>query len=201
MVHDMSTLSTTYVIVCSPHHTRNEIVKERLQDIFDGNTGRRTPTTNLQDPFLLGLLITQEAFIEAKTIITSLRYTLYDQLDRVDAYSKTSQSKRGRNELEELTIQLHVASQETDSHFASADMTAMILRRMLSAHNRYLAAIEAGCRKSAFMRTTCAIEYLYASVESQMRWLNSYKSRKDIAMNLVSDLLVLSARKHRSNQI
>ena len=187
MTHSLASNSTTYVVVCSKMQSCNEVVKERLMDVF---RPPKDPAHKLDvllpDPFLLHLIITHEAFLEAKSVITETRYKLYDALDSVDSFSQQSSSQRSKEELEHLTIQLHVVSQDTDSMSASADMAAMILRRLADAHRRYAGSVQGNEKKDSMMKTTDAINYLTTSIESQMRWLNSYKSRKDIAMNLVS---------------
>lgn len=110
-----------------------------------------------------------------------------DQLDQVEKYCKKGPDEREKNKLEKLTIGLHTVSQDTDSLLASADMASMILRRVSEADLRYANWVWEPDRQNAFGKPADAISYLSASVESQVRWLASYKSRKDIAMNLVSE--------------
>jgi hypothetical protein len=187
MTHDLTTKSTTHIIVCSKTQNRNDVVKERLTDTF--RVAKHTvqvPEMSLLDPYLLHLIITHEAFLEAKSVITEMRHRLYDALDSVDAFSQQSATERSKDDLESLTIRLHVVSQDTDSLSASADMASMILRRMTDAHRRYAKSVQDDEKQDGLSKTTDAIKYLSTSIESQMRWLNSYKSRKDIAMNLVN---------------
>lgn len=187
MTHSLATKSTTYLVVCSKRQNRNGVVKERLTDLFQApKHPNPPPSVPLPDPFLLHLMITHEAFLEAKSVTTETRYKLYDALDSVDAFSQQLPSQRSKEDLERLTIQLHVVSQDTDSMFAAADMTAMILRRLSQSHQRYAESVQGTQKIDAITKTIDAINYLTTSVESQMRWLNSYKARKDIAMNLVS---------------
>ncbi|KAG9201515.1 hypothetical protein G6514_005713 [Epicoccum nigrum] len=68
-------------------------------------------------------------------------------------------------------------------------MAAMIVRRIAESHGRYARSLENDEKQDILMKTTDAMGYLSASIESQMRWLKSYKSRKDIAMNLVFNLV------------
>jgi hypothetical protein len=186
MTHSLPDESTTYVVVSSHLQLRNEVVKERLKDMFRAPPdGAGTSTVTLPDPFMLHIIITHEAFLDAKSVITRLRYKLYDALDGVDNYSKEDAGRRTKDDLERLTIQLHVASQDTDSLMASADMAGMLIRRMSSAHQRYANSLQSIDKNDGLMKTTDAISYLSNSIESQLRWLNSYKSRKNIAMNLV----------------
>ena len=183
MTHSLLTQTTTYIVVCSKMQARNEVVKERLTDMFKPR--RSTLPLILPDPFMLHLVIIHEAFLEAKSVITQMRYELYDALDSVDEYSKQEPSRRAKDDLERLTLQLHVVSQDTDSMTASADMTGMILQRITDAHERYANSVQKHEKRDSVMKTTDAIKYLSTSVVSQMRWLNSYKSRKETAMNLV----------------
>lgn len=196
MTHSLATNSTTYLIVCSKEQSSNDVVKERLEDLFRPPPKHLGPKTTilLPDPFLLHLIITHEAFLEAKTFITKARYKLYDALDSVDKFAQQSSSERSKEVLERLTIELHVVSQDIDGMFAATDMTAMIVRRLSQSHQRYAASVQSPHKKDAITRSTDAISYLSTSIESQMRWLNSYKARKDIAMNLVSVLAYLNTR-------
>jgi hypothetical protein len=127
-----------------------------------------------------------EIFLDAKSVITPLRGSLYDQLDLVDVYSSKPLHERGRAELEDMTIKMHVISQEIDSVTAGAEMTAMIVRRMQLAHDRCCTLLGPNAIEDGNTKISDALRYLLESAESQKRWLVSYKSRKDIALNLVS---------------
>jgi len=181
MTHDITAGCTTYVVVSGVHIARKAEIKERLSAVFES-----PQPADVHNPFMLHSLIVHETFLDAKSVITPLRYQLYDQLDRVDVYAAKSPQERGKSELEDLTIQLHVVSQELDSLTASADMTSMIVRRLSNAHERYQGSIADPLLKNGIVKTTDALRYLLESVESQKRWLASYKARKDIAMTLVS---------------
>lgn len=69
---------------------------------------------------------------------------------------------------------------------AGAEMTGMIVRRMQASHDRYRESLPKGSMTDASTKTSDGLQYLLESAESQKRWLLSYKSRKDIALNLVS---------------
>lgn len=144
----------------------------------------------MKDPFMLHCLIVHEMFLDARSVITPLRGNLYDQLDLVDEYSTKPIKDRGKIELEQMTIQLHVVSQETDSMTAGAEMTGMIVRRMQASHDRYCASLSMGSMTDASTKTSDGVRYLLESARSQKRWLLSYKSRKDIALNLVSRMQI-----------
>lgn len=189
MTHDLAYQTTTYVVVSGHQQASNTRVRERLSDIFRVQPdGSHISKVHLPDPFELHLIIMHEALLDAKAVITAMRGRLYDALDLVDSYSKQSANQRSRETLENLTLQLHVVSQDTDSMAASADMAAMIVRRIAESHGRYAKSLENDEERDMLMKTTDATSYLSTSIESQMRWLKSYKSRKDIAMNLVGHL-------------
>lgn len=44
------------------------------------------------------------------------------------------------------------------------------------------------------VKTDVALHYMFESIESQQRWFNSYRSRKDIAMNLVCEISPIPCR-------
>jgi len=189
MTHDLIHQTTTYMVVCGHQQASNTRVREILTDIFRVQPdGSHLSKVHLPDPFELHLIIMHEALLDAKSVITAMRGRLYDALDLVDSYSKQPANQRSRGTLENLTLQLHVVSQDTDSMAASADMAAMIVRRIAEAHGRYAKSLENDQKRDMLMGTSDAISYLSTSIESQMRWLKSYKSRKDIAMNLVGHL-------------
>jgi len=185
MAHDLATGNISYVVACNDTHSRRSDIIRRLSDSFC------TPCTpDSHDPFMLHSLITHETFLDARTVINPLRYQLYDQLDRVDDYSEKSAFTRKKGDLEDLTIQLHVISQELDQMTAGAEMTSMIIRRLTNAHNRYRTCVNGHALQNAIAKTSDGLEYLKESVDAQKRWLISYKSRKDIAMNLVGPFLL-----------
>ena len=185
MTHNLSDRTTSYIVFTDHHQSRLEHVKRRLTDSF----GAAKPA-DTQDPFMLHCLIIHEMFLDAKSVITPLRGNLYNQLDLVDAYSTKPAQKRDRNELEKVTIQLHVVSQDIDSMTASAEMTAMVIRRMQGAHDRFRELVAPNGAVNASTKIFDALRYLLESADSQKRWLTSYKARKDIALNLVSCLAI-----------
>jgi hypothetical protein len=175
-------VSTTYIVVSGGQYLPNETIKERLTALFSGSTEALASRSHTRDPFLLHCMITHEALVEAKGVITSLRRRLYDQLDKVDLYAKNALK---REHLEELTIELHGISQNTDSLIASADMAEMIATTMASAHSRFIDILGHKDVKDKTMKVSDSLRYLQSSIQSQRRWLLSHKARKDIAMNLV----------------
>jgi hypothetical protein len=191
MTHSFTTNQTVYIIVCDAQQSRLDIVQERLWDILNANRKAWNAINDSINPFFLQLLITHEVFLDAVPQVTGLRHKLYSALDRVDRYAETEANGRKRGELEDLTIQLHIVSQETDRMSANVYMSSMIVQRLIRAHERYSKCIQDPGKKDAVIRLDDALHYLFDSIESQQRWLGSYKSRKDIAMNLVGiDVLV-----------
>jgi hypothetical protein len=182
MSYDVHLACTTYVIACGSENPLNSLVKARLEVHLGGPSETVTAKSHTKDPFLLHCMIFHEGFTEAKAIITKLRHRLYDQLDMVDAYAKNPSDRKN---LENLTIELHGVSQDTDSLLASADMAEMIATKMAKAHRRFEAILTDANLKDKTTKLEDALGYLQSSVQSQRRWLLSYKSRKDIAMNLV----------------
>ncbi|KAI1673550.1 hypothetical protein Ptr902_00303 [Pyrenophora tritici-repentis] len=178
-----------YILVCDLKQNRLDVVKERLCDILNANRKAWNSINDSINPFFLQLLITHEVFLDAAPHVTGLRYQLYDALDRVDRYAETEANGRMRSELEDLTIQLHIVSQETDRMSANVDMSSMIVQRLIGAHERYRKYTKDPGKEDAVTKLDNALHYLLYSIESQQRWLGSYKSRKDIAMNLVFNLV------------
>ncbi|RMY46328.1 hypothetical protein D0865_09352 [Hortaea werneckii] len=82
-----------------------------------------------------------------------------------------SQKNRKKGDLEAMTVQLHVISQDIDSKTASADMTHMIVRRLESAHQRYRQRRYPDNVCTAVEQTADALQYLSESIEAQRRWV------------------------------
>lgn len=191
-MHSFASDQTFYIIVSCPEQQRLDTVKERLSDILDANRSAWNAVNDSINPFFLPLLITHEVFLDAIPQVTGLRHKLYGALDRVDRYAETEPNGRKRSELEDLTIQLHIVSQETDRMSANVDMSSMIVQRLIRAHERYKKCTQDPGKKDAVVRLEDALHYLLDTIHSQQRWLSSYKSRKDIAMNLVSPHVLFS---------
>lgn len=137
------------------------------------------------DPFLLQSILCHESLVEAKNPISELRHRLYDVLDVVGEYSK---EPFDRKNLKDMTEKLHKVSQDADSLFASAEMATMVVEH--SRRSRAALLDNIAPRPSfGSSNVSDALSYLSDSLESQKRWLQSYQSRKDIAMNLVFNLV------------
>lgn len=158
-------------------------VKSRLNVYFPLVGALGLGRLHLNDPFLPLSIICHESLVDAKAIITELRHRLYDQLDIVDTYSETPFD---RSNLKELTNQLHKISQDADSLFVSAEMGTMVIEHVIQARDR---ALNLFPQALSDLNVGDSLSYIKQSLDSQKRWLLSYKSRKDISMNLVFNLV------------
>ena len=180
--YDIQKKETTYLVTCGENNPHNQTIKTRLEECFKLPVCYTGDETHV-DPFFLHSMILHESLVGAKPIITAVRHRLYDQLEMVDAYAKEPSDRKA---LEKLTTELHGISQDADSLLASADMVEIVLQGILSAHQRFQKVRIDQQSKNEIINTNDSIRYLLSSVQSQRRWIMSYKSRKDIAMNLVS---------------
>jgi hypothetical protein len=90
--------------------------------------------------------------------------------------------------LENITKQLHLVSQAADTGIASAHMSIKLAEKMLDTHSKLVMASEEHVGPAGvFIRDTdTALKYVRDSFYCQKDWLNTYKARKDTAMNFVS---------------
>jgi hypothetical protein len=137
---------------------------------------------------MLHCLVAHKIFLDAKSVIALLKLTLYAQLDVVDECVSKPARNRGKEDLEKMTVELHYISRMIDPLIANADMTATIMREMKTSHDRYCDSQPGANTSNAAIKTSDSIRYLLESAVSQKRWLVSYKSRKDVTLNLVSPL-------------
>ena len=183
MGFDLETCSATYIIVSGQQEPYLDRVKSRLNDYFPPVGTLRSAQLHPNDPFLPLSIICHESLVDAKAIITELRHRLYDQLDIVDIYSETPFD---RSNLKELTNQLPKVSQDADSLFVSAEMGSMVIEHVIRARDR---ALNLFPQALSDFNVGDSLSYIKQSLDSQKRWLLSYKARKDIAMNLVFNLV------------
>ncbi|KIW08396.1 uncharacterized protein PV09_01308 [Verruconis gallopava] len=191
MSHKPQQACTTYVVSCGTQErsAMREHSMERLKDWWASNTVKQS-NKNLPSPYILHCLISQASLESAKQLFNELRHRLYDVLDAVDAYAKSDYSMRQnqRAVLEGATVKLHNVSQDIDSTMAGLDMATMIAENLLMALERSKSTL--GVQYTVSQEQTAqAASYLARSHASQKRWLLSWKSRKDIAMNLVYNLV------------
>ncbi|KAJ4251827.1 hypothetical protein NW762_011124 [Fusarium torreyae] len=177
---------TTYVVSSGEVELFVERTKARLRDYF-GKTLTQPAKVGPEvfDPFLVQSILCQESLLAARQPITELRHRLYDVLDVVGEYSK---EPFDRSNLKEMTNKLHKVSQDADSLAVSVEMGLMIAQNSSRGWN---AIRSSSPTRSKFGGSTVgdSLDYIARSLESQLRWLQSYKSRKDIAMNLVFNLV------------
>ncbi|KAL8687381.1 MAG: hypothetical protein Q9218_006427, partial [Villophora microphyllina] len=177
----------TYIVVSGEEDRCIDIAKKRIEDAFSQPTVDQIATSTVLDPFLVHHIIAHESFLQSKQIITKLRHRLYDALDNVDAYGKGDKSL-DRVALRALTNELHLISQDADSLVSSTEMGTMVVERMSAAHKRLRKESDAALQ-NGFSLVEDSLEQLVQTLHARRRWLLSYKSRKDIAMNLVFNLV------------
>ncbi|EPS40863.1 hypothetical protein H072_5247 [Dactylellina haptotyla CBS 200.50] len=186
MTFDIQARRTFYLVVTGVNCSKTALVKDRLFQTFCRNEDHNLSRRSFEDPFFIHTLIAHESLNDLKPVMTVLRTNLYDQLDEVDAYAKKPSDRR---KLEKLTTELHEISQNADSLLASADMAIMVSDRMLESHQIIQQQLFAFSKYDEYHKTADALSYLRYSAQTHKRWLTSYKNRKDIAMNLVYNLV------------
>jgi hypothetical protein len=184
--------STTYLITGD----RNDYVINHLQDCLrcgtDEGSKYLSPNSFL-DPFAIHYLLARLSFEFSKGFVSNLRRTLYDQLDKIDRHTQSISTAGEREELKKRTTDLSLLSQNVDSFLAGFQMALGIANKLKNAHEEYVNFVEG--EKEAIGRTTggqrliYSIQWLESSLESQLRWLHSYKARKDTSMTLVYNLV------------
>jgi hypothetical protein len=114
------------------------------------------------------------------------------QLDRVDSYSNSAENT-GKDELRAITKELHFVSQNADSLIASTDAAMFLLKKMQEVHTALLENRPEMFSKTYHTRVHDSMMRLLGSMETYVKYLQSWKSRKDTAMNLVSLLKVFES--------
>lgn len=186
LAYEVDRARTTYIIVSGDGEPWVERAKRRMEDYYHRSAS--DPVLGLNeafDPFLLHSILCHESLVEAKIPISELRHRLYAVLESVGEYSK---EPFDRKNLKDMTEKLHRVSRDADSIFASAEMGTMIVEHSRRGRTSLLDSITPRPRFGS-SNVGDALAYLSESLESQKRWLQSYKSRKDIAMNLVFNLV------------
>ncbi|KAK6510483.1 hypothetical protein TWF506_009589 [Arthrobotrys conoides] len=186
MSYDLPAKRVFYLIVTGVNCSKTAFVKDRLFQTFCRNEDNKIAQRSFGDPFFIHTLIFHESLNELKPVMAVLRTHLYDQLDEVDAYAKEPSDRR---KLEKLTTELHVVSRDADSLLASSDMAIMVSDRMLEAHKVIQPLLFTQFKYEEYHKTADALAHLRDSAQTHKRWLTSYKNRKDIAMNLVFNLV------------
>jgi hypothetical protein len=83
-------------------------------------------------------------------------------------------------------------SQNADSYVASAEMGIMVTECLVKSHERFSSYSLSTNNLDVGVAVADSLAYLVNSMQSQRRWLLSYKARKETAMNLVSHSQKLS---------
>ena len=185
-----ATAVTTYIVVSGEADICIAVSRKRLEEAFSCTAAYDLPFPRVVDPFYFHNIVAQESFLQSRQIITKLRHRLYDALDDVDAYGAGDRFL-DRAALRALTNELHLISQDADALLSSAGMGTMVIECMHKAHG-HLKSMSDVTSLQGFTRVDDSLGYLAQTLQARRRWLLSYKSRKDIAMNLVS----LSSRAH-----
>lgn len=179
-----ATAVTTYIVVSGEADSCVAVSKKRLEEAFSCTAADDLPFPRVVDPFYFHSILAQESFLQSRQIITKLRHRLYDALDDVDAYG-AGDKFLDRAALRALTNELHLISQDADALLSSAGMGTMVIERMHAAHAN-LKTMSDVTSLQGFTRVDDSLGHLAQTLQARRRWLLSYKSRKDIAMNLVS---------------
>jgi hypothetical protein len=185
MEYDVKKACTTYIVVSGEQEHYVERAKFRLDHIFPPEPSLSSTMVKAEDddPFLLHSILCHESLLDGKPTITNLRYRLYDELDVVGEYAK---EPFARSDLKNMTNRLHMISQDADSLIASTEMGTMASQLMVRARDRAVQVCP-----DLFSNSTVgdALMCILDSLQAQKRWLASYKSRKDMAMSLVFNLV------------
>lgn len=183
---------TTYIVVSGDADPLVEVSKQRLKDAFAHPVSIQEAPRKTPNPFFLHGVIAQESFLQSKSVITKLRHRLYDQLDVVDDDKNAKEGKTelalDRNALKGITKNLHMISQDADVLVSSTEMGTMVVERMATAH-AYLRTTSDSSSRQEHIQVEDMLGHLMYSLQSRKRWILGYKSRKDIAMNLVFNLV------------
>ena len=181
---------TTYIVVSGDTDTIVEISTQRLKDAFARPATAQVVSSRDSDPFFLHGVIAQESFLQSKSLVTTLRLRLYKQLDIIDNDKNAKEGKKtelalDRNALRGVTENPHVISQTADVLVSSTEMGTMVVERMAVAHADLKNTSDTSSHKK-YNQIEDMLSHLKHSLQSRKRWILGYKSRKDIAMDLVN---------------
>ena len=192
MKYDSQEDATTYIISGG----KDDYVINQLQRSLRSGSKECPESLSLivsLDPFEIHYLVTRLSFEFSKRFVSRLRRTLYDQLDRIDQHTQSISTAGEREELKKRTTDLSLLSQNVDSFIAAFDMALGIASKLKHAHEQFFNSAEKNRptdrRISGGRRLAYSIRWLKSSFESHLRWLHSYKARKDTSMTLVYNLV------------
>ena len=111
------------------------------------------------------------------------------QLRAVDELS--AQETANRKGLAHVTIELQIISKDVNKLVSDVDVASRNLARMQEALNRLdqIFGTTASGIPAHRLQVADTLEYLSSSMGKQKMWLYNYRDRKDIAMNLVFNLV------------
>ncbi|KAI9733147.1 MAG: hypothetical protein M1834_003694 [Cirrosporium novae-zelandiae] len=199
---------TTYVI----SHKQNDTSINALQKILNIGTEtqpiERRPPIFLSDPFDFHIILSTLSFeaskyhvkrfqrfmwaqVGTRSLIGNTRHHVFlnrglVQINKVDDHVAGLVTS-DRAKLSDLTKQLHIISQNADSHLTNADVAIITAVGIRNAHSRFHSTIQSP--RFVYQRATDSIEYIIASMSKQKIWFLNYKNRKDSTMNLVYNLV------------
>jgi len=168
---------TFYLIAVGETDNITDSIRLDLQR-FGGSQGSRP----VDDPLRLHVRTAFLSFEQSKQPLMDVRGLLFEQLDEVDVYTHDQRSK---DQLLVVTKKLHLVSQNADCLIGSADHAISIARKMAECCE--IIRREASRKEPA--PSYDHIRTVIVSIQYTRNWLQTYKSRKETAMNLVFNLV------------
>ncbi|QDS75701.1 hypothetical protein FKW77_007902 [Venturia effusa] len=187
------------------HHDRNQqtsyyVVSAAKDDSFYSEIRLRmghgeAAAVSATNPFFIHALVSGLAFEQSKEYLDDVRKRLMDPIAEVNDYSEKSfytdfkkqSGMEARQQLKDITKQLHLVSQTCDSGIANAAMSLRLCEDMLEAYDRFVGPLNGSL--ASWRQTRDSMAWLSKTWLSQKNWLVSYKARKDTAMNFVFNLV------------
>ncbi|KAL3711275.1 hypothetical protein TMatcc_005073 [Talaromyces marneffei ATCC 18224] len=164
-------------------HKVNDNCVDALRHML--NVSIQRPSSLIEDPFDIHVLLSTLSFEASKYHITHFRRFMWSQFNRVE--EQIGGGSKDRAELRELTRKLQIISQNADSHIANADVAIISAKGIQAAHAKLHRALKSPlCSTERGADTT---EYVINSLEKQKLWFLNYKNRKDGMMSLVFNLV------------
>ena len=125
----------------------------------------------------------QLCYVHPQTLIVSLQLRAVDEL--------SAQKTANRKGLADVTIELQIISKDVNKLMSDVDVASRNLARMQETLVRLdqTAGMALSPHSSYRHQVADKLEYLCCSMDKQKMWLRNYADRKDIAMNLVFNLV------------
>lgn len=104
----------------------------------------------------------------------------------------SAQETADRKGLANVTIELQIISKDVNKLISDVDVASRNLVKMEEALGRLNQAcrpIAADVLTADYQQLADTLQYLISSMDKQRMWLHNYRDRKDIAMNLVFNLV------------